>query len=68
MKAMNMAQMKEPIKIIFYKSDTGVEPVREWLKKQSKKDKKNTWGRYHDGAVLLAVGHASCTVIGKRAA
>lgn len=37
---MNMAQIKGPIKIIFYKFDTGVEPVREWLKKQSKKDKK----------------------------
>jgi phage-related protein len=35
-----MARKKEAIKVIFYKSDTGVEPVREWLKKQSKKDKK----------------------------
>jgi len=35
-----MDQKKEPIKVIFYKSDTGFEPVKAWLKKQSKKDKK----------------------------
>jgi len=38
--AHNGPKLKSPLSVVFYKSDTGNEPVREWLKRLTKAEKK----------------------------
>jgi len=38
---------ERPLKVVFFKTDTGNEPVREWLKELSKDDSsKSSKGRH----------------------
>jgi len=36
----NGPKLKSPLSVVFYKSDTGNEPVREWLKRLTKAERK----------------------------
>jgi hypothetical protein len=40
---------ERPLKVVFFKTETGKEPVREWLKEMSKEDCKSI------GADILTV-------------
>ena len=52
------------LRVIFYRSESGAEPVREWLKELQREDRK-TIGRYQDRSVRLAPRHAAYPEDGK---
>lgn len=53
---------KYPLHAVFYKTDTGKEPVREWLKGLQRNDRKIIGEDYKDNPVWVATWYA----IGKK--
>lgn len=49
-----------PMSVLFFKTESGNEPVKEWLKEFQPIDKKNYWRRHSDYSNWLATGYASC--------